>query len=252
MPHVETSDGLKLAYYTWGDEPGRPLVILQHGFTAHARQRWEPSGLPRALADAGFRVAALDARGHGRSDKPHDPARYPYPRMAKDVSELADHLGAESYHLVGYSMGGYIALHAAAADPRIRRLAIGGISAALAETPDPARSEAIAAALEAADVETIPAAMKPFRLSAQSEGNDIKALAAVVRGNARSPRGKSLLAAKIPTLAFAGADDRLAHDIADFADKMPNARAVTLTGDHRTVYEDPLFCSELVEFLSAA
>lgn len=251
MPQFKTSDGLRLVYYTWGDGKGRPLVLLQHGFTAHARLKWEPCGLTRELADAGFRVAALDARGHGASDKPHEAARYSRMRMAQDLSELATHLGAERFDLCGYSMGGYISLTLALQETRLRRLVIGGISAAQAQTPDPARSEGIAQALESDDPDAIPAAFRAFRVSAEREGNDLKALAAVARGNAMAAPNPNALSFTAPTLAFAGADDRLAQDFAAFADLLAYCRAVTLSGDHGTVYDDPLLCSEVVEFLSA-
>src|SRR5207302_6396416 len=56
----------------------------------------------------GFQVIALDCRGHGKSDKPHDPAQYG-PEMAADVVRLLDHLKIEKAHLIGYSSGAFIA-----------------------------------------------------------------------------------------------------------------------------------------------
>jgi pimeloyl-ACP methyl ester carboxylesterase len=52
-------------------------------------------------------VLALDCRGHGRSDKPHDPMRYGL-QIADDVVELLDHEGAASAHVHGFSLGGWI------------------------------------------------------------------------------------------------------------------------------------------------
>lgn len=59
-----------------------------------------------ALA-ADRRVIAVDARGHGKSEKPHDPARYG-PRMADDVVEVMSALGIQRAHVHGFSMGGSI------------------------------------------------------------------------------------------------------------------------------------------------
>ncbi len=62
--------------------------MLHHGFGADAEVDWVRTGTVDALVAAGRRVVALDARGHGRSDAPHDPACYGEPRMARDVSTL--------------------------------------------------------------------------------------------------------------------------------------------------------------------
>src|SRR5690606_28526432 len=53
------------------------------------------------------RVVAIDCRGHGKSEKPHDPSKYG-PQMVADVIELMDHLKIDKAHVHGYSMGGFI------------------------------------------------------------------------------------------------------------------------------------------------
>jgi pimeloyl-ACP methyl ester carboxylesterase len=45
-----------------------------HGISADGRMNWEWTGIAPALRDAGFRTVAIDQRGHGKSDKPHDPS----------------------------------------------------------------------------------------------------------------------------------------------------------------------------------
>ena len=50
-------------------------MILIHGYTANAEGKWVKSGIAQALAKQ-HRVIAIDARGHGKSDKPHDPGKY--------------------------------------------------------------------------------------------------------------------------------------------------------------------------------
>ena len=54
-----------------------------------------------------YRVIAFDARGHGKSGKPHDPKQYGR-EMALDVVRLLDHLSIRKAHIVGYSMGAAI------------------------------------------------------------------------------------------------------------------------------------------------
>src|SRR6476619_5650236 len=64
------SDGVKIHYTDQGS--GEPVVVL-HGY-AMSISRMESAGIVDALANAGYRVLAVDARGHGESDKPHDPS----------------------------------------------------------------------------------------------------------------------------------------------------------------------------------
>src|SRR6185503_733917 len=61
-----------------------------------------------ALEKAGYRVVAMDCRGHGQSGKPHDPGQYGL-EMVRDVVRLLDHMQITRAHIVGYSMGGSIA-----------------------------------------------------------------------------------------------------------------------------------------------
>jgi pimeloyl-ACP methyl ester carboxylesterase len=56
-----------------------------------------------------FEVVAMDCRGHGKSDKPHDPKQYGI-EIANDVLRLMDHLGIKKAIVIGYSMGGSIAM----------------------------------------------------------------------------------------------------------------------------------------------
>ena len=59
-------DGLSLAYFDEGDPSGEP-VLLVHGFASSASVNWVFPGWLKTLGDAGYRVVALDNRGHGAS-----------------------------------------------------------------------------------------------------------------------------------------------------------------------------------------
>src|SRR5215207_6685506 len=97
---------------------GRPLLLL-HGFTGSAAT-WAPliGALPLH-----FHMIAPDLIGHGRSDSPPDAERYRMERCVADLLALLDALGVERTDVLGYSMGGRVALHLAAAAPgRFRSL----------------------------------------------------------------------------------------------------------------------------------
>jgi pimeloyl-ACP methyl ester carboxylesterase len=100
-------DGVKIHYLEAGNKngPGAPVVLI-HGYTGTALGNWFTNGIADALVGRHW-VIAIDCRGHGQSDKPHDPAKYG-PQMAEDVVELMDHLKIEKAHIGGYSMGGFI------------------------------------------------------------------------------------------------------------------------------------------------
>ena len=87
MPDLVTSDGVRLAVEVAGPDDA-PTVVLVHGLAASVDIGWRATGVLDRLTGAGLRVVAFDARGHGRSDAPHDPARYGDVRAAADLIEV--------------------------------------------------------------------------------------------------------------------------------------------------------------------
>jgi pimeloyl-ACP methyl ester carboxylesterase len=104
--------GLKLSYLTWG-EPGAPDLLLLHGGGLDATD-WRE--VAPELAAAGYRVTAPDLRGCGESDWDPD-ARYGVEDTLGDIDELLEHLGFESFVLVGHSLGAVTACVYAARHP---------------------------------------------------------------------------------------------------------------------------------------
>ncbi|MCM3636422.1 alpha/beta hydrolase [Sporosarcina luteola] len=93
------SEGTEIYYQEEGE--GFPLVLL-HGLTSNSEMfRHEIDQFKEK-----YRVIAPDARGHGNSDKPE---QYELKDHIWDVVSLVDHLGLDSFHLIGVSMGSYIA-----------------------------------------------------------------------------------------------------------------------------------------------
>jgi pimeloyl-ACP methyl ester carboxylesterase len=110
---LKMRDGVRIHWMEAGE--GAPVVLL-HGYTSCCDAAWFVNGVAKELA-RDHRVIGIDARGHGRSEKPHDPAKYPGDAMAADVIEVLDHLGVEKAHFHGYSMGGGIVAHLLARHP---------------------------------------------------------------------------------------------------------------------------------------
>lgn len=98
------SNGVPIAYVDKGR--GAPVVLI-HGFTGSYARHFEAPGVIDALEKAGYRVIALDCRGHGQSGKPLEASQYGL-EMVADVVRLLDHLKIPRAHVVGYSMGGAI------------------------------------------------------------------------------------------------------------------------------------------------
>ena len=98
MPIFNTN-GTEMYYQEEGN--GFPLVLL-HGLTSNSEMfRHEINQFKEK-----YRVVAPDARGHGNSGKP---PHYELEDHIRDVISLVDHLGLDSFHLIGVSMGSYIA-----------------------------------------------------------------------------------------------------------------------------------------------
>ncbi|MFB7428585.1 alpha/beta fold hydrolase [Streptomyces hydrogenans] len=111
--------GVRLSLRDWGgDEEGRVGVLLLHGLAGHCGE-WD--GLARALRGDGYRVLALDQRGHGGSERaPEDVSRAAYVDDVLGVVEAFGGSGRRPFALVGQSYGGHAALLTAARrDPRV-------------------------------------------------------------------------------------------------------------------------------------
>ena len=245
-----TTDGLQIAYDDWGSDTSRPPVVLHHGFAANAYLNWVAPGVVKALTATGRRVVTIDARGHGRSDHPHDSDFYGETKMATDVSTLADVLGVDEFDLVGYSMGAIVSVVVASHDPRVRRMVIGGIGASVAERGGvdtrAMAPAAVQAALLADDPSTITdRSAASLRAFADSTGADRLALAAQAARVHRQPI--ELERITVPTLVIAGRDDPVAARPQVLADAIAGAKLTMIGGDHVGAVGTPEFAPAIVE-----
>ena len=124
---VMSPDGRRIATYDFGD-PDAPAVVAVHGFASAALLNWHASGWTRDLVRAGYRVVALDQRGHGASSKPHEPDAYSMDLLVADVTTVIDTYLLDDVAFLGYSLGARVGWHTAERIPdRITRAVLGGI-----------------------------------------------------------------------------------------------------------------------------
>lgn len=121
MPYADNGS-VRIHYQLEGEGPA---LVLQHGFT-ESLVDWYESGYVQVLRPD-YRLILIDARGHGASDKPHDPEAYVLNRRAADVVAVLDALNIAKALFWGYSMGGWIGFGIAKyARERVHALVIGG------------------------------------------------------------------------------------------------------------------------------
>ncbi len=245
-PYANHAD-VRIHYRVEGRGP--PLVLL-HGFGGSCEQ-FSFLGWTDALRDR-CRLIGIDARGHGDSDKPHEPGAYRMELRVGDVTAVLDRLKIPRAHCLGYSDGGEVGLAAAKFAPeRFSSLLIGGADA---EDPDPlhpppwygrmasllrsGRAATIAAFREGAEHEARTAqnpsvieALLPERLKL-IERSDPEALIAMLTWRQRECLGLSeiLPHVKIPCLFFVGEADGLFPGAKAASAQVPGARFVSFPG----------------------
>jgi pimeloyl-ACP methyl ester carboxylesterase len=253
------SAGVKIHYIVEGR--GDPVLLI-HGFGANIQTNW--SGIIKELSNA-FQVIALDNRGHGQSDKPHDPGAYGR-QMVEDSIRLLDHLNIRKAHVVGYSMGGRITVAILGFYPeRLRTAVIGGFG----WYPPGDKSRAafqreLAESLEQGKgigpliigLNPVGAPLPtPEQISMTNKmffslGNDPLALAAVMRNSAPSPTAQQLRTNKVPVLALIGELDPGKSNVDRLNGLMPNLKVVVIPkANHITAFGDPEFIKNLNAFL---
>jgi pimeloyl-ACP methyl ester carboxylesterase len=106
------NQGARIHYQTVGSGPA---LVLHHG-TLGSGADWVDLGYVDALKE-NHQLILLDSRGHGESDKPHDPAAYDLGLRALDVLAVLDDLSIRKSDYFGYSMGGWIGFEVAKLAP---------------------------------------------------------------------------------------------------------------------------------------
>ncbi len=252
-------DGLRVHYL---DAGSGDAVVLIHGFT-HSAERWRQTGLFDRLASR-HRVVALDCRGHGLSDKPHDPARYA--DMYEDVIRILDREGLDRVHIVGYSMGAALAGRLLLRHPRrfLTATFVGATGRASQEGTE--RRRRMADDFERGDARMLVTAVWPTRDAPPTDaqlreasartlaGNDPLALAAVLRAPVSIVTTEDLagVAKFVPLLGVAGTADSALQALKDMQPSIPELTVVAIEGaGHTAVLSRPDLADTIERFIAA-
>lgn len=262
--HYFESDELQLRYIDEGK--GEPVVLI-HGLTSSVED-WIRNDMVSTLNRAGFRTIAYDTRGHGLSDKPHDPEKYGAPEV-DDLVHLLDHLEISRVHIVGYSHGSALAMGFLAKYPeRIRSVTFGGygFDGRTLGSIEVLQSAGVTNALAQGDVEPFIRAMSPPGQPLPDQEhmamirhnfltlNDNMALAACLAGMAGIPKvtPEQLKANTIPTIAVVGEADWSFRDMVDKMSAVTGSfEALVIPGaDHLSAFMRPEFPTSVLAFLN--
>lgn len=236
MPFADNS-GTRIHYQDTGGDG--PAVLLVHGLTA-SRQGWYDFGYVDALCPR-YRVLVMELRGHGRSDKPHEPAAYTREHVVGDVLAVLDAAGVDHAVYWGYSLGAATGYACALLAPhRFSAWVLGGMhpyprgpqGSAGSRRPDriAAFRQGMQHYYETIVKPELAQPLPPERL-ARLLSNDGEALAAFMEAQATWIGQEAALAhMAAPALLYAGDADPLHEGVARAAAQLPQGRFVSLPG----------------------
>jgi len=233
------------------DDDGDRAAVVFHGGFGEAVDLVRDSPAAQAVPTDEFRHIYVDHRGHGHSDKPHDPEAYAMRLRVADVVAVLDELGIERAHFIGVSWGGRLGFGIGEHAPdRVLSLVIGGQQPY--GWPDSPLTRAVTEGLAASQREGMEAFAKalegfwgirlPEPRRARGLDNDPAALhAAWTTALAEGAIAADLRSWRVPCLIFIGAAD------ADFLDQarraaseIPNAEFISVQDlDHYGAHTSP-------------
>jgi pimeloyl-ACP methyl ester carboxylesterase len=242
--HLSSFDGTRIAWREIGE--GRPVVLI-HGYFSDAATNWIRYGHAAAVAAAGRRVIMPDLRGHGESDRPHDPAAYPPDALAKDGHALVAHLGLTDYDLGGYSLGARTTSRMLATGATPGKVVFSGMGLeGLIDTGRRAGHFRHVLTNLGRHERGTPAWLAEAFL--KTSGGDPVALLGVLDTFVDTPEATVRGFAR-PTLVVNGADDDDNGSARALADALPDATYVEVPGNHMSAVTKPELGAALAAFL---
>jgi pimeloyl-ACP methyl ester carboxylesterase len=216
-------------------------VVLLHGFATSSARTWWENGWLDLLKEAGRDPVPIDILGHGKADRPHDPAAY-----ADLEGWVAQRLPDGPLDAIGFSLGARLLLGMAMAEPtRFRRIVTLGVGRNLFERNS---SDVIVEAVRTGDAPENPAAAYFARL-AQHPENDRAALLACLQAPMRLLTAERLGGVSASVLVVIGERD-FAGPADQLVEALPDARLIVLPRtDHFSTPKDFLAMDAALKFL---
>jgi pimeloyl-ACP methyl ester carboxylesterase len=249
------SDGYQIYFERFGEGP--PMILV-HGWGADTRSNWVDTGWIEVLREVRS-IISIDARGHGKSDKPHALGPYSYAAMSRDVVAVMDTLKIDKADFMGYSMGSFMGAYLLGHHPdRFTSMILGGIGD---ETElSAAQGSVIAEALRAPDLSSIDSPIgKSVRTYLEvNPANDLESLAYSAakmwpEGYPVKLAGPNIGNARFPVLIVNGEQDHPYVDSADqLAEALPDGTHLRIPGtDHMSTVTDDRFKKAVIDFLTS-
>jgi pimeloyl-ACP methyl ester carboxylesterase len=246
---ILSTDGVTIATYEAGDPEGPPVLAV-HGFASSGLLNWGATGWLRDLGRSGFRVIAIDQRGHGASGKPHDPASYTMDSLVGDVLQVLDTYMLDEVAFVGYSLGARVGWQSALQLPsRISRAVLGGIPHG-----DPLSrfrlDEARAFISDGAPV-TDRLTATYLNMAGGIVGNDLSALVSLVEGMRGGVQPDAAAPPAHPVLFATGSEDPVIAGSRALAAACPASEFLEIPGrDHFNAPTSRVFRDAAIAFLT--
>jgi pimeloyl-ACP methyl ester carboxylesterase len=245
-----SAEGYRIATYDHPAEANAPVVLAVHGFSSSAYANWQATGWIRELGRAGYRVISFDQRGHGASDKPHDPAAYTMAAFVADAEAVIGAYLLDEVTWVGYSLGARVGWHAAIELPhRITRAVFGGIP-----DGDPLtrfRVDEARAFLSSGRPVEDRLTQSYLRMAAGIRGNDLEALVSLVEGMRGGAQPDPADPPSQPLLFATGSEDPILDASRTLAEACPAGAFYEIPGrNHFNAPTSRDFRARALEFLA--
>ncbi|MBL8178305.1 MAG: alpha/beta fold hydrolase [Bryobacterales bacterium] len=252
--HFFDSNGVRIHFRMEGK--GEPVVLI-HGLMGTT---WNWGPFFDTLA-ADYQAIALNCRGSGKSEKPHQPSQYGM-EMVADVVRLLDHLKIKKAHVVGSSMGAAIATKLLEVRPDLL-LTVTLLAGASVPNPDTEFINALAESIEQGKgLGPIMRKLTPAGRTAPSEEQirrsvemvakaDPTAVAAKVRGSkAWAVDYAKLSSGAVPVHAIIGELDPFKSEVDGLVPVIPHLKVTVIKGAGHGAFDRPEAQKSLMEFLA--
>ena len=250
---------ISLHYVEKGE--GQPVILI-HGILANSDLNWRFPGIMNRLSK-NFYVISFDLRGHGKSDKPHGKEMYGI-HLVNDVCKIMEHLNISKAHIVGYSLGGFIALKFATCYPeKVYSVTIAGAGWEKSTQENLNRLENIYTAMRNNNdctplfelvgmrkqgLERISIAIGNWYFR---KTNDLDVIADLLESTPElEVKEEDLKNCNVPILLIGGTADPMCKTIPELNDALPNSQVVWINkGTHLTTLFKKEFVKSIEKFL---